>query len=232
MTNTNLTTMLENISDKIVDPTVKAKYYVHKMEKENEAIFKSTADALASANGVQRKIDLLDREIEKMDRYARLAIKENKEDDARKFLSKKEELEDKKFNEEKNSAGHWNSAARLLLISDREYRKLKNIKDRTEQLENEKALADVQNSVIGIEMRLNSDSGYKAGYDKNVQKVYKYIDDVDARRALIDAMHNNDVYELTQSYDSKLCDENVEMALLELKKEIHGVTAIEEKQDE
>lgn len=226
-----LSGMIGGFTDRIQNPEVMLPYYQRKMEQENESIMFETAEALARAKGVQRKIESLDRDIEKMDRYAHMAVKANNDDDARMFLAQKEKLEAKKFEYEKHSANHWTNVARLMVISDKAQHDLQDIKDRTELLLSEKAVAEAQSKVVGIETRMNSGTGYKSGYEKNVQKLYHYIDGEDAKYVLLEAKNRNDANELAYSYDRNLCNENVEANLTALKYEIHGAPAIAENKE-
>lgn len=220
--------MLSGFTDRVQVPEVMLPYYEHKMEQDNRTIMLETANALSLAKNSQRKIDALNRDIENMEKYARMAVKANNDDDARKFLMQKEKLEATKFEHEKYNAEHWTNVARLMVISDKAQRDLKDIKERTELLLSEKSVAEAQNKVVGIETRMNSGAGYKAGYEKNAQKVYHYIDNADAKYALLEAKNRNDVNELAYTYERNLCDENVETNLAALKYEIHGAPGIAE----
>ena len=195
-------------------------YYLSKLENESDTIKMDTAGVVAQAKGVKRKIDATKEEIQKMDSYARRAISMGKEDDAKRFLTHKEQLMIKLQSLEQNYELQCDNAGRMLEMTEKVEHDVRQLKDRQELIQGSKITADTQMKVNGIIAKANSTNGYVAKFEAQEAKLMNYVDTADALTAIDAAKMRNSISQLTHAYDACYTSDKVSAEIASLKAEI------------
>ena len=99
--------MASNINallDKCEDPEKMIDQYLRNAEKDLGNVKAETASVMAEETRAKRVLDECSEEIEKMQKYAVKAVEAGNDNDARQFLTKKKQLEEKKVSLQQSDA--------------------------------------------------------------------------------------------------------------------------------
>lgn len=213
---------MEKVVDKIEKPEEMLPIIVDGQERLCENVQMNTAEVMARAKNVKRKITEVDEEIQKMEQYARLAVESNSDENATKFLMKKEELVKKKEELEKHYAIQCDNAGRMIDLGEQMHSDLEEMKLKKEILLGSKTVADTQMMVNRMTSKAENVNSYKSKFEKNQDKIHRYMDKADSYSMLEKFKSENDIIQLEKEYDTRLATAKVQSELLAIKSEVEA----------
>ena len=204
--------MASNINallDKCEDPEKMIDQYLRNAESDLGKVKAETASVMAEETRAKRVLDETNQEIEKMQNYAMKAVAAGNDDDARQFLTKKKQLEDKKVSIQQTYDLAAANAAKMKQMHD------KLVNDINELNSKRDALAETQEKMNKLSSKLGNAGSSISDFEKLEAKIDKRLDEANAMAELNSTSDSID--DLASKYDTAPVASGVEDELAALK---------------
>ena len=206
--------------DKAEDPEKMIDQYLRNLESDFAKVKAETASIMAEEKSARRKLDECDAEIAKMGDYAKKAVAAGNDNDARQFLTKKNELTQKREVLAKDCELAQANAEKMRQMHDKLESDISAMKSKRDMLKAKVKVAQTQKKINEMGAGLESAGNNAAAFDRMEEKVNKMLDEADAIGELNKSASGNDIDDLTSKYDTAGTNSDVDDELAALKAEM------------
>ena len=206
--------------DKAEDPEKMIDQYLRNLESDFAKVKAETASIMAEVKSAKRKLDECDEEIAKMGEYAKKAVAAGNDDDARQFLTKKNELTQKREVLAKDYELAQENAEKMRQMHDKLESDISEMKSKRDMLKAKVKLAQTQKKINEMGAGIESAGNNAAAFDRMEEKVNRMLDEADAVSELNKSASGNSIDDLAGKYDTASTGSNVDDELAALKAEM------------
>ena len=206
--------------DKAEDPEKMIDQYLRNLESDFAKVKAETASIMAEVKSSKRKLDECDEEIAKMGEYAKKAVAAGNDDDARQFLTKKNELTQKREVLAKDYELAQENAEKMRQMHDKLESDISEMKSKRDMLKAKVKLAQTQKKINEMGAGIESAGNNAAAFDRMEEKVNRMLDEADAVSELNKSASGNSIDDLAGKYDTASTGSNVDDELAALKAEM------------
>lgn len=208
--------MASNINallDKCEDPEKMIDQYLRNAESDLGKVKAETASVMAEETRSKRALDECSEEINKMQKYAMKAVEAGNDDDARQFLTKKKQLEEKKVSLQQAYDLAAANASRMRQMHDKLVSDINDLNARRDAMKAKLAVAKTQEKMNKLTSKMGNAGSSIADFDKLEAKIDKRLDEANAMAELNQS--GDSIEDLTKKYDqSPSSDVDDELAAL------------------
>jgi len=207
--------MASNINallDKCEDPEKMIDQYLRNAESDLGKVKAETASVMAEETRSKRVLDECNEEIGKMQKYAMKAVEAGNDDDARQFLTKKKQLEEKKASLQQAYDLAAGNAARMRQMHDKLVSDINDLNARRDAIKAKLAVAKTQEKMNKMTSKIGNAGSSIADFDKLEAKIDKRLDEANAMAELNQT--GDSIESLAQKYDQPSSDIDDELAAL------------------
>ena len=206
--------------DKAEDPEKMIDQYLRNLESDFAKVKAETASIMADVKSAKRKLDECDEEIAKMGEYAKKAVAAGNDDDARRFLTKKSELTQKREVLAKDYELAQVNADKMRQMHDKLESDISVMKSKRDMLKAKVKVAETQRKINEMGAGIESAGNNAAAFERMEEKVNKMLDEADAISELNKSASGNDIGNLASKYDAAGAGSSVDDELAALKAEM------------
>lgn len=210
--------MASNINallDKCEDPEKMIDQYLRNAESDLGKVKSETASVMAEETRSKRALDECNEEIGKMQKYAMKAVEAGNDDDARQFLTKKKQLEEKKASLQQAYDLAASNASRMKQMHDKLVSDINDLNARRDAMKAKLAVAKTQEKMNKITSKIGNAGSSIADFDKLEAKIDKRLDEANAMAELNQS--GDSIESLAQKYDSSSSSPDIDDELAALK---------------
>ena len=205
---------INDLLDKAEDPSKMIDQYLRDLTEDLAEVKRETAGVMAEEARTKRLVDENASDIAKYDGLARKALSAGNEDDARTFLSKKQELEAKAA-----SLKTTFDAAKMRQMHDKLVGDIELLNGRREAIKAKVAVAQTQDKVNEFSAGANKAAGAVSAFDRMEAKADQMLDRANAMHEL-SQQPVDEAAALEAKYAAAGTDAAVDDELAKLKKEM------------
>ena len=205
--------------DKAEDPAKMVDQYLRKMTEDLAAVKKETAGVMAEESRAKRLVDENNKEVAKYTDLAKKALVSGNEDDARVFLSKKQELEDIGAGLQTAAAAAHDNAIKMRQMHDKLVKDINSLNARRQSIKAKVAVAKTQERVNKLESATSKSSGATGAFARMEEKVDNMLDRANAA-AELNAQPIDEAQALEDKYKSGSVNGSVEDELAAMKAQL------------
>ena len=205
--------------DKAEDPEKMIDQYLREMESDLGKVKAETAAVMAEATRAKRELDQCDEEINKLQSYAEKALKAGSEEDAKKFLAQKIQMQNTRNTLAAASDVATRNADQMRQMHDKLTKDIANLNDRKASIKAKVAAAKAQEKINDLTEKVGSMTftDGTAAFDRMEAKADQMLDQANARAELnAGNSETQSIAELKEKYDSE-CNTDVDAELEALK---------------
>lgn len=195
--------MASNINallDKCEDPEKMIDQYLRNAESDLGKVKAETASVMAEETRAKRALDECGEEINKMQNYAVKAVEAGNDDDARQFLTKKKQLEDKKASLQQSYDLAAANAAKMKQMHDKLVSDITELNSKRDALKAKLAVAKTQEKMNKLTSHMGNAGSSISDFNKLEAKIDKRLDEANAMAEL--NRTEDTVDDLTAKYDA------------------------------
>ena len=215
-----MTANMNALLDKAEDPEKMIDQYLRNLESDFAKVKAETASIIADEKNSKRKLEECDAEIAKMGEYAKKAVAAGNDADARQFLTKKNELTQKREVLAKDYELAQANSEKMRQMHDKLESDISAMKSKRDMLKAKVKVAETQKKINEMGAGLESAGNNAAAFDRMEEKVNRMLDEADAIGELNKSASGNDIDDLTSKYDTAGTNSNVDDELAALKAEM------------
>lgn len=215
-----MTANVNALMDKAEDPEKMIDQYLRNLESDLANVKAETASIMADEKNAKRKLGECDDEIAKMGEYAKKAVAAGNDDDARRFLTKKNELTKKREILVRECELAQANSEKMRQMHDKLQSDIVEMKNKRDMLKAKVKVAQTQRKINEMGAGIESAANNAAAFDRMEEKVNKMLDEADAISELNKSGSGNDIDDLTSKYDSANAGSDVDDELAALKAEM------------
>ena len=215
-----MTANVNALLDKAEDPEKMIDQYLRNLESDFAKVKAETASIMAEEKNAKRKLSECDEEIAKMGEYAKKAVAAGNDNDARQFLTKKNELAQKREVLAKDCELAQTNAEKMRQMHDKLESDISVMKSKRDMLKAKVKVAETQKKINEMGAGFESAGNNAAAFDRMEDKVNKMLDEAEAIGELNKSASGNDIDNLTSKYDTAGAGSNVDDELAALKAEM------------
>lgn len=191
--------------DKAEDPEKMIDQCIRNLNSDLGKVKSETATVMAEEQRAKRELDACVKDAENMQAYAVKAIEAGNEDDARKFLAKKNELVAKQAGlQQAYDLAHQN-AVNMKAMHDKLVGDLKQLESRRDMIKGKLAAAKTQERINKMTSGIDGANNSMAAFDRFEQKANAAMDKANAM-AELNKTAVDDIADLTAKYGSPAAD--------------------------
>lgn len=203
--------------DKMEDPSKMIDQYLREMNDNLAQVKKETAGVMAEETRTKRLVDANRTEVTKYENLAKEALRAGNEDDARVFLTKKQELETTSAGLATAYASAHENAIKMRQMHDKLVADIETLQTRCASIKAKTAVAKTQETINKVGSASKKVSGAMSAFDRMEEKANRMMDEANAmadlNTASVDAAK-----ELEKKYKDGTLSESVDAELESLKK--------------
>ena len=215
-----MTANMNALLDKAEDPEKMIDQYLRNLESDFAKVKAETASIMAEEKSAKRKLDECDEEITKMGEYAKKAVAAGNDSDARQFLTKKNELTQKREVLAKDYELAQSNSEKMRQMHDKLESDISTMRGKRDMLKAKAKVAQTQKKINEMGAGLESAGNNAAAFARMEDKVNKMLDEADAISELNKSASDNDIDNLTSKYNSVVAGSDVDDELAALKAEM------------
>ena len=204
--------------DKAEDPAKMIDQLLRDLSESLAEVKDKTAAVMANEKRDLRAVDDCKAEIQKMATSAQNALKAGQEDDARKLIQRKQELEAKLPGLESNAAASKKSADQMRQMHDKLVNDINELNNRKDTIKAKVANAQAQETVNKMQDKMKTGSRAASAFARMEEKADKMLDEALAKAELND--RSDDTDELAEKYASGVNSSSVDDELEKMKQQL------------
>lgn len=211
----NINTLL----DKVEDPMKMIDQYLRNLERDLGKVKAETAAVMAEETRAKRERDECIDSINKMQTYAEKALLSGNEADARAFLSKKGELNNKLTSLQQTYDIAKENSTKMRDMHNKIEKDIAQLNSRRDELKAKMAIANTQEKLNKIGSSVNGAMSNMSKFDEMEAKINKKLDTANAMSELNNSQKEENIDDLMAKYDNQNQNSSSEMddELAELK---------------
>ena len=187
--------------DKAENPEKMIDQYLRNLNKDLGNVKAETASIMAEEKRAKRVLDECKEEIEKMENYAMKALEAGNENDAKKFLERKVELNSKAQGLEEAYNLASSNAEKMREMHDKLVSDINELESKRAMLKGKMAVAKTQDKINKIGSSVDSANTSISAFERMEDKVNKALDEANAM-AELNKSPKDDIKDLTAKYDN------------------------------
>lgn len=202
--------------DKAEDPAKMIDQYLRNLADDLAEVKKETAGVMAEESRTRRLVEENDKEEAKYEALAKKALLSGNEDDARVFLTKKQELESVGASLETSYAAAKENAVRMRQMHDKLVKDINALNARRQAIKAKVAVANTQERLNKIGASADKAQGSIGAFNRMEEKADRLLDEANAR-AELDAAPADEAQALEEKYQNSEINASVEDELTAMK---------------
>ncbi len=206
--------------DKAEDPEKMIDQYLRNLESDFAKVKAETASVMAEEKSAKRKLDECNDEIAKMTEYAKKAVAAGNDNDARQFLTKKNELTEKQAVLAKNYELAQANSEKMKQMHNKLESDISAMKSKRDMLKAKIKVAETQKKINEMGSGIESAGNNAAAFERMEDKVNKMLDEAEAVGELNKSAAGDSIEDLASKYDSTGMSAKVDDELAALKAEM------------
>ena len=208
--------------DKVEDPMKMIDQYLRNLESDLGKVKAETAAVMAEETKSKRELDECIDSINKMQTYAEKALLSGNEADARTFLSKKGELNNKLISIQQTYDIAKENSTKMREMHDKLIKDISQLNTRRDELKAKMAVANTQEKLNKIGSSVNGAIGNMSKFDEMEAKINKKLDTANAMAELNNSQKEENIDDLIAKYDNetKNTSSEIDDELSELKSKL------------
>ena len=208
--------------DKVEDPMKMIDQYLRNLESDLGKVKAETAAVMAEETKSKRELDECIASINKMQTYAEKALLSGNEADARTFLSKKGELNNKLISLQQTYNIAKENSTKMREMHDKLIKDISQLNTRRDELKAKMAVANTQEKLNKIGSSVNGAIGNMSKFDEMEAKINKKLDTANAMAELNNSQKEENIEDLIAKYDNetKNTSSEIDNELSELKSKL------------
>ena len=208
--------------DKVEDPMKMIDQYLRNLESDLGKVKAETAAVMAEETKSKRELDECIDSINKMQTYAEKALLSGNEADARTFLSKKGELNNKLMSLQQTYDIAKENSTKMREMHDKLIKDISQLNTRRDELKAKMAVANTQEKLNKIGSSVNGAIGNMSKFDEMEAKINKKLDTANAMAELNNSQKEENIDDLIAKYDNetKNTSSEIDDELSELKSKL------------
>ena len=208
--------------DKVEDPMKMIDQYLRNLESDLGKVKAETAAVMAEETKSKRELDECIDSINKMQTYAEKALLSGNEADARTFLSKKGELNNKLISLQQTYYMAKENSTKMREMHDKLIKDISQLNTRRDELKAKMAVANTQEKLNKVGSSVNGAIGNMSKFDEMEAKINKKLDTANAMAELNNSQKEENIEDLIAKYDNetKNTSSEIDDELSELKSKL------------
>lgn len=208
--------------DKVEDPMKMIYQYLRNLESDLGKVKAETAAVMAEETKSKRELDECIDSINKMQTYAEKALLSGNEADARTFLSKKGELNNKLISLQQTYDMAKENSTKMREMHDKLIKDISQLNTRRDELKAKMAVANTQEKLNKVGSSVNGAIGNMSKFDEMEAKINKKLDTANAMAELNNSQKEENIEDLIAKYDNetKNTSSEIDDELSELKSKL------------
>ncbi|WP_368242889.1 PspA/IM30 family protein [Intestinibacter bartlettii] len=208
--------------DKVEDPMKMIDQYLRNLESDLGKVKAETAAVMAEETKSKRELDECIDSINKMQTYAEKALLSGNEADARTFLSKKGELNNKLISLQQTYDMAKENSTKMREMHDKLIKDISQLNTRRDELKAKMAVANTQEKLNKVGSSVNGAIGNMSKFDEMEAKINKKLDTANAMAELNNSQKEENIEDLIARYDNetKNTSSEIDDELSELKSKL------------
>lgn len=208
--------------DKVEDPMKMIDQYLRNLESDLGKVKAETAAVMAEETKSKRELDECIASINKMQTYAEKALLSGNEADARTFLSKKGELNNKLISLQQTYDMAKENSTKMREMHDKLIKDISQLNTRRDELKAKMAVANTQEKLNKVGSSVNGAIGNMSKFDEMEAKINKKLDTANAMAELNNSQKEENIEDLIAKYDNetKNTSSEIDDELSELKSKL------------
>lgn len=208
--------------DKVEDPMKMIDQYLRNLESDLGKVKAETAAVMAEETKSKRELDECIDSINKMQTYAEKALLSGNEADARTFLSKKGELNNKLISLQQTYNIAKENSTKMREMHDKLIKDISQLNTRRDELKAKMAVANTQEKLNKVGSSVNGAIGNMSKFDEMEAKINKKLDTANAMAELNNSQKEENIEDLIAKYDNetKNTSSEIDDELSELKSKL------------
>ena len=208
--------------DKVEDPMKMIDQYLRNLESDLGKVKAETAAVIAEETKSKRELDECVDSINKMQTYAEKALLSGNEADARTFLSKKGELNNKLISLQQTYDIAKENSTKMREMHDKLIKDISQLNTRRDELKAKMTVANTQEKLNKIGSSVNGAIGNMSKFDEMEAKINKKLDTANAMAELNNSQKEENIEDLIAKYDNetKNTSSEIDDELSELKSKL------------
>ena len=208
--------------DKVEDPMKMIDQYLRNLESDLGKVKAETAAVMAEETKSKRELDECMDSINKMQTYAEKALLSGNEADARTFLSKKGELNNKLISLQQTYDMAKENSTKMREMHDKLIKDISQLNTRRDELKAKMAVANTQEKLNKVGSSVNGAIGNMSKFDEMEAKINKKLDTANAMAELNNSKKEENIEDLIAKYDNetKNTSSEIDDELSELKSKL------------
>ena len=202
--------------DKCEDPAKMIDEYMRQVTEQLADVKKETAEVMAEEKRVKRLVDANKEQIEKYENLAKKALLAGNEDDARTFLTKKQEYASKEAELQKSYSITLDNANKMKEMHDKLTEDVRTLEERRKNIKSKVSIAKTQEKINKITNSMDTASDSMKAFERMEQKADSMLDEANSAAELI--KENDEIQNLEEKYLNT--SSSVEDELQEMKKNL------------
>ena len=196
--------------------------YLRNLESDLGKVKAETAAVMAEETKSKRELDECMDSINKMQTYAEKALLSGNEADARTFLSKKGELNNKLISIQQTYDIAKENSTKMREMHDKLIKDISQLNTRRDELKAKMAVANTQEKLNKIGSSVNGAIGNMSKFDEMEAKINKKLDTANAMAELNNSQKEENIDDLIAKYDNetKNTSSEIDNELSELKSKL------------
>ena len=208
--------------DKVEDPMKMIDQYLRNLESDLGKVKAETTAVMAEETKSKRELDECIDSINKMQTYAEKALLSGNEADARTFLSKKGELNNKLISLQQTYDIAKENSTKMREMHDKLIKDISQLNTRRDELKAKMAVANTQEKLNKVGSSVNGAIGNMSKFDEMEAKINKKLDTANAMAELNNSQKEENIEDLIAKYDNetKNTSSEIDDELSELKSKL------------
>lgn len=175
---------VNSIIDRMENPEKMIDQYLRDMMEDLAEVKESTAGVMAEETRAKRGVDENEAEVQKYTQLAKKALEAGNEDDARIFLSKKQELENVGAGLATTYASAHENAAKMRQMHDKLATDIETLRRRRSMIKGKMSVAEAQSKVNEATQSISSSEGAMSNFERMEDKANRMLDEANAMSEL------------------------------------------------
>ncbi|HBI55802.1 MAG TPA: phage shock protein A [Firmicutes bacterium] len=205
--------------DKAEDPAKMVDQYLRKMTDDLAEVKRETAGVMAEESRTKRLMDENNKEVAKYEDLAKKALLAGNEDDARVFLTKKQELENLGASLGTAYATAHENAVKMRQLHDKLVKDINTLNSRRQAIKAKVAVAKTQEKITKLGASADKIEGSMGAFQRMEAKADKMLDEANAM-AELDSQPVDEAQALEEKYKTADVNASVEDELAAMKKKL------------
>ncbi|MFG6326500.1 MAG: PspA/IM30 family protein [Lachnospiraceae bacterium] len=189
--------------DKAENPEKMIDQYLRNLQDDLGKVKAETASVMAEETRCKRALDECNAEIAKFQNYAVKAVEAGNDDDARQFLTKKNQLLEKQTSLQQAYTLAADNAAKMKQMHDKLVGDINELNTKKEAIKAKMAVAKTQERINKIGSSVAGAENNMSAFGRMEAKVDKMLDEANAMAELNDLSANDPTAALAEKYEDK-----------------------------